>query len=115
MRLLLGLVGTVESGLCFPSRCGNPRCRRIASSGASFHRPSLAFFVAPFFFLSADTPASPQKISHQERLGTTSADSLDPQHPPVSGLFPRISSSKVNRRWRLVVQGLMQTLVIVKS
>jgi hypothetical protein len=45
--LLLGLVGTVESGLCFPSRCGNPRCGRISVSGASFHRPSLLLF-APF-------------------------------------------------------------------
>src|SRR5580704_12009188 len=44
-----GLVGTVESVLCFPSRCGNPRCERISISGVSSHRPSVSFFFAPFF------------------------------------------------------------------
>src|SRR5215469_2948282 len=59
MELLLGLVGTVESGLCFPSRCGNPRCVRISISGDSFHRPAVSFFFAPFFFLPF--PGFPQK------------------------------------------------------
>src|SRR6516165_1067935 len=43
------------------------------------------------------------------------ANSGDQQHtlfPPLSCAFP---SSKVNRRWRLVAQYLMQTFVIVKN
>jgi len=48
-----GLVGTVESVLCFPSRCGNPRSERISISGVSFHKASVSFFFAPFFFLSS--------------------------------------------------------------
>jgi hypothetical protein len=48
-----GLVGTVESVLCFPSCCGNPRSERISISGVSFHQVSISFFFAPFFFLSA--------------------------------------------------------------
>src|SRR6516165_1509893 len=56
-----GLVGTVESVLCFPSRCGNPRCERISISGVSFHRPPFSFFFAPFFFLCACPQFSTEK------------------------------------------------------
>jgi hypothetical protein len=56
-----GLVGTVESALCFPSRCGNPRSLRISISGVSFHRPPFSFFFAPFFFLCACLQFSTEK------------------------------------------------------
>jgi len=51
--IVLGLVGTVESVLCFPSRCGNPRGERISISGVGFHKASVSFFFAAFFFLCA--------------------------------------------------------------
>jgi hypothetical protein len=50
---IVGLVGTVESALCFPSRCGNPRCKRISISGVRFHKALFSFFFGPFFFLCA--------------------------------------------------------------
>jgi hypothetical protein len=55
-------VGTVESVLCFPSRCGNPRGERIPISGVSFHRPSVSFFFGPFFFLCAYPQFSTEKV-----------------------------------------------------
>src|SRR5580698_8435731 len=58
-----GLVGTVESVLCFPSRCGNPRCERISISGVSSHRPSVSFFFAPFFFLCAYPEFSTENVA----------------------------------------------------
>jgi transposase len=56
-----GLVGTGESALCFPSRCGNPRSLRISISGVSFHRPPFSFFFATFFFLCACLQFSTEK------------------------------------------------------
>src|SRR6516165_1420477 len=50
-----GLVGTVESVLCFPSRCGNPRCERISISGLRF----LSFLLLFSFFVPV--PSFPQK------------------------------------------------------
>jgi len=56
-----GLVGTVESVLCFPSRGGNPRSLRISISGVSFQRPLFSFFFAPFFFLCTCPQFSTEK------------------------------------------------------
>ena len=55
-----GLVGTVESALCFPSRCGNPRGERISISGVSFHRPPFLSFLLLFSFF-VPLPSFPQK------------------------------------------------------
>ena len=62
MELLLGFVETVESVWCFPSRCGNLRRERISISGVSFHKASVSFFFAPFFFLSASPQFSIEKF-----------------------------------------------------
>ena len=62
MNLVMSLEGTVESVLCFPSRCGNPRCERISISGVSFHKASVSFFFAPFSFF-VPIPSFPQKNS----------------------------------------------------
>jgi hypothetical protein len=78
MNLVMSLVGTVESVLCFPSRCGNPRCERISISGVSFHKASVSFFFAPFFFLCAYPQFSTEKFRARSGLGTTIANSVDP-------------------------------------
>jgi hypothetical protein len=78
MNLVMSLVGTVESVLCFPSRCGNPRCERISISGVSFHKASVSFFFAPFFFLCAYPQFSTEKFRARSGLETMIANSVDP-------------------------------------
>src|ERR1700757_273993 len=59
---VVGLVGTVESALCFPSRCGNPRCKRISIRGVRFHKALFSFFFWSFFSFFAPNSSFPQKI-----------------------------------------------------
>ena len=54
---------------------------RISISSVSFHRP--LFFLFCYFFLSSClSSVFHRKTSRQDRLGTTIANSLDPEHPP---------------------------------
>jgi hypothetical protein len=71
----------------------------------------FSFFFAPFFFLGVFH----KKILRQDRLGTPIAQPVDLQHSPffVSGGRP-LPLSKVDRRRRLIAQGLMTPLVIVQ-
>ncbi len=110
-----GLVGTGESALCFPSRCGNPRSLRISISGVSFHRPPFSFFFAPFFFLCACLQFSTEKyrarILQEQRSPTRSTRPIPgfclfPSSLATFFLFQR-SAETIRLRARLDNMGLV--------
>ena len=110
-----GLVGTVESAFCFPSRCGNPRSLRISISGVSFHRPPFSFFFASFFFLCACPQFSTEKyrarILSEQRSPTRSTHNIPgfcllPSSLAAFFLFQR-SAETIRLRARLDNVGLV--------
>lgn len=80
-----GLVGTVESVLCFPSPVGIRVLSGFPSAASvSTRRPFLSFLLLFSFCLS---PVFHRKTSRQERLRATIPNPVDLQHPPVCSLL----------------------------
>src|SRR6516162_946947 len=114
-----GLVGTVESVLCFPSRCGNPRCERISISGVSFHRPPFSFFFAPFFFLCACPQFSTEKyharVAYEQRSPPRLTYYIPGFCPFLHPLPPFFFSSVLRKRYDSVPVSMMWAWSVSRS